>query len=233
MGKSRTRARVGKSVACRRDRRGRMPSLHEAGHGLTKHLGDGVVLLRGYLCGRCAPWRTCTAAHPTVTADCTFYRSLRGENAASLTDGRAININIKPLTIKQKCARACSDVNAYMAAASHSQRAGFPRPQTQTSICGGGYRRGFRVPAAKRCITCPGNDFPGYSPCVVSRRPLHLHRANALNALFTALMCINRSKNDYRCAQGGIAPLLQATACLHPLLAPRELSKTLNFSMSV
>ena len=25
----------GKSVACRRDRRGRMPSLHEAGHGLT------------------------------------------------------------------------------------------------------------------------------------------------------------------------------------------------------
>lgn len=45
--KSRTRARVGKSVACRRDRRGRMPSLHEAGHGLAKHLGDGVVLLRG------------------------------------------------------------------------------------------------------------------------------------------------------------------------------------------
>ena len=40
MGKSRTRARIGKSVACRRDRRGRMPSLHEAGHGLTKHLGS-------------------------------------------------------------------------------------------------------------------------------------------------------------------------------------------------
>lgn len=46
MGKSRTRARVGKSVAYRRDRRGRMPSLHEAGHGLTKHLGDGVVIER-------------------------------------------------------------------------------------------------------------------------------------------------------------------------------------------
>lgn len=37
--KSRTRARVGKSVACRRDRRGRMPSLHEAGRGgYAKHL---------------------------------------------------------------------------------------------------------------------------------------------------------------------------------------------------
>ena len=39
MGKSRTRARIGKSVACRRDRRGRMPSLHEAGRGgYAKHL---------------------------------------------------------------------------------------------------------------------------------------------------------------------------------------------------
>lgn len=39
--KSRTRARVGKSVACRRDRRGRMPSLHEAGRGgYAKHLGS-------------------------------------------------------------------------------------------------------------------------------------------------------------------------------------------------
>lgn len=53
MGKSRTRARIGKSVACRRDRRGRMPSLHEAGHGLTKHLGGGVVDFR-LLTGGCS-----------------------------------------------------------------------------------------------------------------------------------------------------------------------------------
>lgn len=33
MGKSRTRARVGMSVVYRRDRRSRMPSLHEAGRG--------------------------------------------------------------------------------------------------------------------------------------------------------------------------------------------------------
>ena len=55
--KSRTRALVGKSVACRRDRRGRMPSLHEARHGLTKHLGDGVVDFRLLTGGvfRCEP----------------------------------------------------------------------------------------------------------------------------------------------------------------------------------
>ena len=60
--------------------------------------------------------------------------------------------------MKKMCARACSDVNAYMAAASHSQRAGFPRPQTQTSICGGGYRSGFRASAAYRRVTCFGKD---------------------------------------------------------------------------
>lgn len=125
--------------------------------------------------------------------------------------------------LKKVCARACSDVNAYMAAASHSQRTGFPRPQTQTSICGGGYLRGFACQLPNAVLLAPVMT-SGLLPCVVSRRPLHLHRANALNALFTALMCINRSKNDYRCTQGGNGPLSQATACSHSLLAPRELS---------
>lgn len=105
------------------------------------------------------------------------------------------NINIKPLTIKQECARACSGVNAYMAAASHSQRAGFPRPQTQTSICGGGYRSGFRVPAAKRCITCFGKDNSELLSLIsVIFQPLPLSPRHRAKRLFFPLIIVPRSQ---------------------------------------
>jgi len=48
------------------------------------------------------------------------------------------------------------------------------------------------------------------------------HRAKRLFAVDNNN--VKKSKNDYWCAQGGIAPLSQAAACSHSLLAPRELS---------
>ena len=97
--------------------------------------------------------------------------------------------------LKKMCARACSGVNAYMAAASHSQRAGFPRPQTQTSICGGGYRSGFRVPAAKRCITCFGKDNSELLTLMsVIIRPLPLSPRQRAKRLFFPLIIVPRSQ---------------------------------------
>ena len=70
--------------------------------------------------------------------------------------------NYNPM--KKMCARACSDVNAYMAVqVTANGRASQDLRYRQVSAVVG-IRSGFRVPAAKRCITCPGNDFPGYSP---------------------------------------------------------------------